>query len=192
MSTSSAPSSPAPSAIFIGFFVASSAALAIVFAFQYGLGLMPCVLCVWQRAPHALAILIAGVGIGQARAVDPIRYPFRAMPWPTLTVVAGLLLLDHLFNAGLAAFHVGVEQHWWAGTEACTGGAPVGLTAEQLGARLLDTKPARCDEIPWSLFGVSLAGFNLLLSLALAAAAAWAALRFNAERISQARAKARR
>lgn len=195
MSATSASSSspgPAPSTVFIGFFAASTAALAAVFVFQYGLGLMPCVLCVWQRAPHALAILLAGIGIGQARAVDPIRHPFRAMPWPTLTVVAGLLFVDHVFNAGLAAFHVGVEQHWWAGTEACTGGAPVGLTAEQLGARLLDTKPARCDEIPWALFGVSLAGFNLLLSLALAAAAGWATLRFNAERLAQARTKSRR
>lgn len=178
---------PAPSAVFIGFFLASAAALATVFVFQYGFAILPCVLCLWQRAPHALAILIAGVGIGQARSIDPIRHPFRTVPWTTFTVLAALLLLDHLVNAGLATYHIGVEQHWWAGTAACTGGAPVGLTAEQLGAQLLDTKPARCDEIAWSFLGVSLAGFNFLLSLALAGAAAWAFIRFNAERLRPAR-----
>jgi disulfide bond formation protein DsbB len=182
----SASDSPAPSTIFFGFFATSVAALAAVFVFQYGFALMPCVLCVWQRAPHALAILIAGVGIGHARSIDPIRHPFRPVPWQTFTVLAALLFLDHLFNAGLAAFHVGVEQHWWAGTEACTGGAPIGLTAEQLRAQLLETKPARCDEVAWSFLGISLAGFNFLLSVALAGAAAWAFLRFSGRR-SQAR-----
>jgi disulfide bond formation protein DsbB len=179
---------PAPSTIFMGFFLASAAALVSVFVFQYGLALMPCVLCVWQRGPHALAILIAGFGIGQARSIDPIRHPFRPVPWRTFTTLAALLFIDHLFNAGLAAFHVGVEQHWWAGTEACTGGAPVGLTADQLRAQLLATKPARCDEVAWSFLGISLAGFNFLLSVVLAGAAAWAFARFDGARRRKAKA----
>lgn len=183
----SAPDSPAPTMVFVGFFAASAAALAAVFVFQYGLGVMPCVLCLWQRAPHALAILVAGVGIGHARNIDPIRHPFRAVPWRTFAVLAAILFAAHLFNAGLAAYHIGVEQHWWAGTAACTGGAPAGLTADQLRAQLLETQPARCDEIAWSFLGISLAGFNFLLSLALAAAAAWAFVRFNARRQRPAR-----
>jgi disulfide bond formation protein DsbB len=169
-----------PGTIFTAFMLASIAALAGVFVFQFGFGLIPCELCLWQRLPHALAILVAGVGIGQTRAAGRMPYPGRAMPWRMLTVLAVVLALLHLAGAGTAAFHVGVEQHWWAGTEACTGAAPSGLTIDELRARLLNTPPARCDQIAWSLFGISLAGFNLILSIVLSAVAAWAATRFRA------------
>lgn len=177
-----ASTAPSPATIFIGFLLASAGAIAAVFVFQFGFGLQPCVLCVWQRLPHAIAILLSGFGVGQARSVDPFRHPFRAVPWQTFSVLAMLLTIDHLANAGIAAFHVGIEQHWWAGTEACTGGAPTGLTADQLSAQLLQTPVARCDQIAWSLFGVSMAGYNFLLSVALATAGLWAFFRFNAAR----------
>ena len=180
--SASASAAPTPATIFMGFLLASAGAIAAVFVFQFGFGLQPCILCVWQRLPHAIAILLSGFGIGQARSVDPIRHPFRAVPWKTFTIVAVLLTVDHLANAGIAAFHVGVEQHWWAGTEACSGGAPTGLSADQLSAQLLLTPVARCDQIAWSLFGISMAGYNFLLSLGLAAAGLWAFLRFNAAR----------
>jgi disulfide bond formation protein DsbB len=169
-----------PGTIFSAFLLASVAALAGVFVFQFGFGLIPCELCMWQRLPHALAILIAAVGAGQARAAGRMLKPERAMPWRTFAVLAVLLAVVHLAGAGTAAFHVGVEQHWWAGTDACTGAAPAGLSVDELRARLLNTPPARCDQVAWSLFGISLAGFNLILSVTLAAAAAWAAIRFNA------------
>ena len=168
-----------PGTIFIAFLLASAAALASVFVFQFGFGLIPCELCLWQRLPHALAILIAGIGAGQARAAGRSPQPMRAMPWRLLVILAALLAVDHLAGAATAAFHVGVEQHWWAGTEACTGAAPAGLSVDELRARLLVTPPARCDQIAWSLFGISLAGFNLILSIFLAGAAAWAANRFR-------------
>ena len=180
--SASASATPTPATIFMGFLLASAGAIAAVFVFQFGFGLQPCILCVWQRLPHAIAILLSGFGIGQARSVDPIRHPFRAVPWKTFTLVAVLLTVDHLANAGIAAFHVGVEQHWWAGTEACTGGAPTGLSADQLSAQLLQTPVAHCDQIAWSLFGISMAGYNFLLSVALAAAGLWAFFRFNAAR----------
>jgi disulfide bond formation protein DsbB len=169
-----------PNATFIAFLLASVAALASVFVFQFGFGLIPCELCLWQRLPHALAILIAGFGAGQARAASHMPNPLRVMPWRTFAVVAALLALDHAAGAATAAFHVGVEQHWWAGTDACTGAAPAGLSVDELRARLLDTPPARCDQIAWSFLGISLAGFNLILSVALAAAAATSAARFRA------------
>jgi len=169
----------APGTIFTAFMLASIAALAGVFVFQFGFGLIPCELCLWQRLPHALAILVAGVGLGQTRAAGRMLYPDKAMPWRMLTGLAIVLALLHLAGAGTAAFHVGVEQHWWAGTEACTGAAPAGLSVDELTARLLNTPPARCDQIAWSLFGISLAGFNLILSVFLSTAAAWAATRFR-------------
>lgn len=173
-----APLRPAPAIVFAGFLVASAAALAAVFVMQFGFGLAPCVLCIWQRVPHAAAILFAGIGIGTARSAARMRDPGRAMPWRALMALAVLLLLTYLAGSGLAAFHVGVEQHWWAGTEACTGGAGAGLSTDQLQAQLLGTAPARCDQIAWSLFGISLAGYNFILSVGLAAGSAWALLRF--------------
>ncbi len=144
--------------------LASGAVLAAALAGQHLGGLDPCSLCLYQRWPHvavivfALAALAAPAG-GWARAV--------------LLGLAGMALL---FGAGIAAYHVGVEQHWWAGTVACDSGAPLGGgPVTELRARLLDQPVVRCDVAPWSLFGVSLAGFNALLSLALAGFALTAA-----------------
>ncbi len=70
--------------------------------------------------------------------------------------------------AALAFYHVGVEQHWFAGPSACTAAAGTPTTLEALKAQLLHQQPVRCDEPAWSLFGISLAGWNLLASLAMA------------------------
>ena len=93
----------------------------------------------------------------------------RRSPW-------GLRARRRLAGAGLAGFHVGVEQHWWAGLAACEGG-PAGETVAELRERLLNAPPARCDEVAWPLLGLSMAAWNGLLSLGLAGLAAVAALR---------------
>src|SRR5207237_10719321 len=96
--------------------------------------------------------------------------------------VAGALLaiaaLGFLAGAGIAAFHVGVEQHWWAGTAECGASGPLaGGSAADLRAKLLAQPVVRCDEVAWSLFGISMAGFNVIVSLALTAFAALGAKR---------------
>lgn len=141
--------------------VASAALLTGAFAFQYLGGLAPCVLCLWQRWPHAAVVVLAGaallVGPPGARAA--------------LTALAGVALLA---GAGIAGFHVGVEQHWWSGTAAC-GGGPQPETLEALRAQLMAQPVVRCDAVPWSLFGLSMAAYNLIASLALGLAGLWAA-----------------
>ncbi|MGH6718441.1 MAG: disulfide bond formation protein B, partial [Alphaproteobacteria bacterium] len=88
----------------------------------------------------------------------------RLLLWAALgALVAG---------AGIAGFHVGVEQHWWTGLNTCAGQGTAGLSRDALKDQLLATAPARCDEIPWSLAGVSMAGWNGIFSLGLAAAVA--------------------
>src|SRR6266851_2198929 len=72
-----------------------------------------------------------------------------------------------LIAAGLAFYHVGVEQHWFAGPDACTGASAATGSIEEFRARLMAQQPVRCDEPQWALFGVSLAGWNLLASAAL-------------------------
>ena len=71
-------------------------------------------------------------------------------------------------GTALAFYHVGVEQHWFAGPSACTASAGTPTTLEALKAQLLHQQPVQCDEPAWALFGISLAGWNFLASLAMA------------------------
>ena len=83
-------------------------------------------------------------------------------------IAAALAGLALLVGAGIAGYHVGVEQGWWAGPAGCSAPAFAGMDVAQLRAALEATPVIRCDEIPWSLFGLSMAGYNFLLSLVLA------------------------
>src|SRR5204862_957776 len=83
-----------------------------------------------------------------------------ALPW-----VALLLAAVFVVSSVLALYHVGVEQHWFAGPTACGGAATAADTVEALKAQILRQQPVRCDEPAWSLWGVSLAGWNLLASI---------------------------
>ena len=108
-----------------------------------------------QRWPWAAAIVISLISIiGGSRP---------ALPW-----VALLLSVVFAIGCGLAFYHVGVEKHWFAGPEACTGAATAADTFDALRARILGQMPVRCDEPAWSLWGISLAGWNLLASVMMA------------------------
>jgi disulfide bond formation protein DsbB len=144
--------------------LASAAVLGAALAFQYWGGLAPCVLCIWQRYAHA------GIMVFAAAALVPGRPQWRA---PLLVGCA----LAALIGAGIAFFHVGVEQHWWQGTAECGSTLPPAATIEEFRERLLAQPLVRCDEVAWSLFGISMAGYNVILSLALAAFAFVAARR---------------
>ena len=131
---------------------ASVAVLGGALLSQYWGGLAPCELCVLQRWPWAAAIVIALIAIMIGSRL--------ALPW-----VALLLAAVFAIGSALAFYHVGVEQHWFAGPDACTGAATAADTVEALKARILGQMPVRCDEPAWSLWGISLAGWNLLASL---------------------------
>lgn len=136
---------------------------------QYWGGLTPCELCLAQRWPWRVAIAAAALlWLGGERI--------------PLTTAALALALVFFVSAGLGFYHVGVEQHWFAGPTACTAGAGgTATTIEELRRQLEGVKPVMCDQIQWALFGVSLAGWNVVASLILAgfcaAAAAWLAPR---------------
>lgn len=138
---------------------ASVVALAAALGSQYLGGLAPCKLCLWQRVPHGIVIVI---GIGALLWFQGPRE--RAV----LTWAAGLAFA---VGAGIALYHAGVEQHWIAGPSSCSGASSLNAaqTIEELRQQLLGTPVVRCDEIPWSLFGISIAGWNALFSLGLAA-----------------------
>ncbi|MBU7580492.1 MAG: disulfide bond formation protein B [Porphyrobacter sp.] len=109
---------------------------------QYGFGLYPCEMCWWQRYPHFAALAL---GIA-AHAMKP------AQVW---TALAGLAILT---SGLIGGFHAGVEYGWWGGITACSTGAKVNVL--DLAAAPL----VRCDVAPWTLWGISLAGFNFLIS----------------------------
>ncbi len=134
-------------------------ALAAAFAGEHLLGLQPCILCLYERVPYAVAAVMALVAVA---------VPMTGSRRRRLILVAGVVLLA---NALLAFYHVGVEEHWWAGIPGCEGGLlPPDLTVEELQARLAGPQPKPCDEVDWRLFGVSLAGYNALAALALGVA----------------------
>ena len=110
---------------------------------QYGFGLPPCEMCWWQRYPHAVALVLAGAA------------------WSTKRdALAGLAALAILVSGAIGAFHAGVEYGWWEGLTRCSSS---GLGDDPL-ASIMASPLVRCDVAPWSLFGVSLAGWNFLLS----------------------------
>lgn len=127
------------------------AVLATVYAAQYLGGLAPCPLCVYQRWPWWGAAGLAAVCLAMR--------PRAAITGATLLAI-GLALLA---STGLAAFHIGVEQQWWEGTASCAAvAAPMSFAEMQS----MMTRPVpRCDQPAWMMFGLSMAGYNLLASL---------------------------
>lgn len=130
----------------------ASSMLGGAFAFQYIGGLAPCVLCLYQRYPHAAAIVLGLLALAFVN-----RAP-KASRW--LCVLGGLALL---ISAGVGLFHVGVEQLWWEGTAEC-GATSMPDSLEALKAQLMNQPIVRCTDIAWEMFGISMAGYNFLLS----------------------------
>jgi len=135
--------------------LAAAGALVFAFLFQYGFGYQPCILCLWQRAPFAVGIILAGL------ALVPRLRPYAAY-------LFGLCALVFFISVGLAIFHTGVERHWWLGTEGCAITPLSGKSVEDLRTQLLHTVTARCDEIAWTFLGLSMANYNVMYSLLLA------------------------
>mgnify|MGYP000045783030 FL=1 len=130
---------------------------------EYVFGLYPCEMCWWQRYPHFAALALALIGLMQP----------RHRLWPLL---AGLAILT---SGLIGAFHAGVEYHWWEGITGCATTAKAG--GDPLAA-ILNAPIVRCDVPAWTLFGISLAGFNFLISTA-GALAIFALLRREGARV---------
>jgi disulfide bond formation protein DsbB len=139
--------------MFAGFvLVASAIVLGTALLSQYWGGLAPCELCLMQRWPWAVVIVISLVVVLVGERAG-------------LVWVALLLGLVFAVSVVMAFYHVGVEQHWFAGPTACTASEGGAMTLEQMKQQILGTAPVLCDRPAWTLFGVSLAGWNLLASL---------------------------
>ncbi|MFW2543972.1 disulfide bond formation protein B [Primorskyibacter sp. 2E107] len=128
-----------------------SAALMLgALGFQFIGEMPPCKLCYWQRYGHVLAIVAGGLAL-----------------WRPVMPLIGLGALGALSSSAIGLYHAGVEQKWWEGPNSCTSGSIAGLTPEELLQKITDAPLVRCDEIPWEMLGLSMAGWNALISLAL-------------------------
>ncbi len=124
---------------------------------QYVFHLIPCEMCWWQRYAHFAALALALLAV--------LRPSLRPLVW-----LAGAAIL---IGGLLGLYHAGIEYGWWQGFTACT--SEIALGDDPLGA-ILGAPMVRCDEVQWSLGGISLAGFNFLISVP-AAAVVFALLR---------------
>ena len=111
---------------------------------QYFGGLNPCEMCYWQRWPHAAAIILAAAAF---------LVPRRSR------LLTGLAALAIAVSGAIGVFHAGVELGWWQGLTRCTAGGALSLDD------LMNVPLVRCDQVQWSLLGISMAGWNAILSL---------------------------
>ncbi|MEM1313444.1 MAG: disulfide bond formation protein B [Pseudomonadota bacterium] len=133
---------------------AGSAGLLLgAFFFQHVMGLAPCPMCVWQRWPHA-----AAVALGLALLLPALR-GLRAIP------LLGALAM--VVSAGLALQHTGVERGWWDGPSTCAGGQSAQMSTDELLSAILNAPLVRCTDVAWEMWGLSMASWNGLASLAL-------------------------
>lgn len=114
-------------------------------------GLVPCEMCVWQRWPHLAAIVVA-----------TLAFFVRGRRQVAALVLLAALLIA--VSGGIGVYHAGTEYHWWPGITKCTASPTAGSPMEMLTAALR-APLVRCDVPQWTMFGISLAGYNAILSL---------------------------
>ena len=128
--------------------------LATAYAFEYLANLQPCVLCIYQRIPYAVAI-----GLMLVAAILRTHSQSNLILFIATSVVFAI-------GSAIAIFHVGIEQQLWQGTAEC-GNFIKTDSVEALRKQLLAQPIVRCDEVAWSLFGISMSGYNFLISTSL-------------------------
>ena len=148
------PSRFVPSAIL----VAGVGALSAAYAAEYIFGLEPCILCLYQRIPYAVAVILA---------VAALSLRSNTLRAAAMTLCAAAFLV----GASIAFYQVGVEQHWWKAATGCGGALPSNITLEQMNLQITSKPQKPCDLVDWTLFGISMATYNVAVSLLLAAAA---------------------
>jgi len=148
----------------LAIFAIASATILGAWYFEYVLGMRPCPLCLQERLPYHIVIPLA--------LLMAIAALVRA-PQKLLTVGFVVILVTVLCGAALGTYHAGVEWRWWAGPTDCSGP----LTDLNAGGSILSQIKSinliRCDEAAWRFLGISFAGYNALICLAMAALAGY-------------------
>ncbi|MCF4126389.1 disulfide bond formation protein B [Methylobacterium sp. SyP6R] len=151
---------PRPAALLV--LVGAAATVGGALIFQHGLGYVPCKLCLTERQPYYLAL--------------PLLAAALLLPRRIAGLLLGLVAVILLVGAGLGAYHAGAEWGFWPGPSDCGGGAgPAPAGVNDFLKSLEATHPVDCTAAAWRFIGISLAGYNALIALALAALAGTAA-----------------
>ncbi|MDX2142155.1 MAG: disulfide bond formation protein B [Rhodospirillaceae bacterium] len=151
-------------AVVLSIAVASAGALGLALVSQYGFDLWPCLLCYYQRAPYGAALVLALLAL--MPAVDA----------PSRRLIVGLCAVLFALNAGIAFYHVGVEEKWWLGPAECIGQAQ-DFSPDDLLAAVNQAGRTGCEEAAFRFIGISMAGYNVIACALLAAFYAWAVAR---------------
>ena len=138
-------------------FAISLVTLSTALAFEHIGGLDPCSLCLQQRYAYYFLIPASLIASVLSRETN-----LGLAPVVLCTLAAAA-------NVILAGYHAGVEYKWWEGPQGCTGVTLMPGSLDEFREQLSGVKVPRCDEIPWSLFGISMAGYNFLISILLTA-----------------------
>jgi disulfide bond formation protein DsbB len=151
----------------LAIFALSAATLLGAWYFEYVVKLPPCPLCLEERLPYHIVIPLSLLMAIAALACAP-----RAL----ITVGFLAIVAAMLCGAALGAYHAGVEWRWWPGPTDCSGPVTDFTAKGPLLNQLQSIRVVRCDEAAWRFIGISLAGYNVLVSLLLAAIAAFGLL----------------
>jgi len=142
----------------------SVSTLFMAYVAQFGFGLEPCILCLFQRLPYAMVAVLGFFGL------------MRPQWLGTILVLAAVLFITGAF---IAAYHVGVEQHWWVSATGCSGDASKTFTTQDV-MKSMQTRPAKaCDAVDWTFLSISMAGWNVFFSSLFAGASLYARRRLK-------------
>ena len=131
----------------------SAGALASAYVAQYVFDLEPCILCLYQRIPFAIAIVLALTAVFKPDFAGAIM---------------AMLIALFIFEGGLAFYHVGVENHWWVSATGCSGAGGISQSPAEMLKNLQKSIPKPCDEVDWTILGISMAAWNVVFSILLA------------------------
>lgn len=137
---------------FSALFLASAAILLTVLLMEHVSGLAPCPLCYQQRYAYYAALPLAALGLMRPSLARPLF---------------GLIAAGFFANAGFGGWHMGMEYGWWPGPASCQSEWALPVTTEELLRAAETLRPVDCTRVDWRLFGLSLAGYNMLASLGL-------------------------
>lgn len=140
--------------------VLSALALLGAYTAEYGFGLKPCVLCLYQRVPYAVVMAAGGLGLLLRRNKGVVR------------ILLGLALLAVLINAGIAGYHTGVEKGIFQGPTGCSGGGvDPSMSIEELREQLMGASIVPCNQPAWEWHGITMALLNVPYALMVAVVA---------------------
>lgn len=130
-------------------------ALAFALTSQYVFGLYPCEFCLYQRIPYAVVIALSIFGLMATKMMGRQYGAFNI----------ALCAIAYLINSAIAFYHVGIEQNWWA--SGCAMPDFSGLSPDQIRNAIASAPAVSCSEAAWTLFGISMAGYNVIICMGL-------------------------